>query len=121
MGFISNIAGTISDSINSEIDDQYLESFRTDSLGQDTLVRRAYRQNSRGRNQGSSDVITAGSKVLVPEGTYALMIDEGKELLKAHGIDPERYIGIGNCVLGYMKGDYPEAAPRKEKYVYWIE
>jgi nitroreductase len=49
------------------------------------------------------------------------MIDEGKELLKAHGIDPERYIGIGNCVLGYMKGDYPEAAPRKEKYVYWIE
>jgi membrane protease subunit (stomatin/prohibitin family) len=78
MGFISNIAGTISDSINSEINDQYLESFRTDSLGQDTLVRRAYRQNSRGRNQGSSDVITAGSKVLVPEGTYALMIDEGK-------------------------------------------
>ncbi|MBQ5767400.1 MAG: SPFH domain-containing protein [Clostridiales bacterium] len=78
MGFISNVAGTISDSINSEINDQYLESFRTDSLGQDTLVRRAYRQNSRGRNQGSSDVITAGSKVLVPEGTYALMIDEGK-------------------------------------------
>ena len=49
------------------------------------------------------------------------MIDEGKELLKAHGIDPERYVGIGNCVLGYMKGDYPVAAPRKDSYVYWIE
>ncbi len=35
MGFISNITGVISDSINSEIQDQYLEAFRTDSLGQD--------------------------------------------------------------------------------------
>lgn len=78
MGFISNVAGTISDSINSEINDQYLESFRTDSLGQNILVKRAYKQNSRGFNQGSNDVITAGSKVLVPEGTYALMIDDGK-------------------------------------------
>lgn len=78
MGFISNIAGTLSDSINSELKDQYLESFRTDSLGQDMLVKRAVRQNSFGNNQGSSDIITAGSKVLVPEGTYALMIDNGK-------------------------------------------
>ena len=43
MGFISNIAGVVSDSINSELQDQYLEAFRTDSLGQDTLVRRAKR------------------------------------------------------------------------------
>ena len=78
MGFISNIAGTISDSINSEIQDQYLEAFRTDSLGQTMLVKRAQRMNARGRNQGSSDVISAGSKVIVPEGTYALMIDNGK-------------------------------------------
>ena len=78
MGFISNIAGTISDSINSELNDQYLESFRTDSLGQDILVKRAKKQNSKGFNQGSSDVISAGSKVIVPEGTYALMIDNGQ-------------------------------------------
>lgn len=78
MGFISNIAGTISDSINSELQDQYLEAFRTDSLGQTMLVKRAQRMNARGRNQGSSDVISAGSKVIVPEGTYALMIDNGK-------------------------------------------
>ncbi len=78
MGFISNIAGTLSDSINSELKDQYLETFRTDSLGQDRLVKRAHRQNSAGLNQGSSDIISAGSKVLVPEGTYALMIDNGK-------------------------------------------
>ena len=78
MGFISNIAGTISDSINSEINDQYLDAFRTDSLGQNMLVKRAHRLNSNGRNQGSSDIIPAGSKVLVPEGTYALMIDNGQ-------------------------------------------
>ena len=78
MGFISNIAGTISDSINSEINDQYLDAFRTDSLGQNMLVKRAHRLNSNGRNQGSSDIISAGSKVLVPEGTYALMIDNGQ-------------------------------------------
>ena len=42
------------------------------------------------------------------------MIDEGKDILKDLGIDPERYVGIGNCVLGYVKGEYPEAAPRKE-------
>jgi len=78
MGFISNVAGTISDSINSELQDQYLEAFRTDSLGQNMLVKRAQRQNARGRNQGSPDVISAGSKILVPEGTYALMIDNGQ-------------------------------------------
>jgi len=49
------------------------------------------------------------------------MIEEGKNFLKNLGLDPERYIGIGNCVLGYIKGDYPEAAPRKDNYVYWIE
>ena len=78
MGFISNIAGTISDSISSELQDQYLEAFRTDSLGQDMLVKRAKRMNSKGFNQGSNNVISAGSKVIVPEGTYALMIDNGE-------------------------------------------
>ena len=78
MGFISNITGVISDSINSEIQDQYLEAFRTDSLGQDMLVKRAKRMNSKGFNQGSDDIISAGSKVIVPEGTYALMIDNGE-------------------------------------------
>ena len=77
MGFVSNITGTLSDSINSVINDQYLEAFRTDSLGQELLVKRAHRLNSKGNNLGSDDVITAGSKVLVPEGTYALMIDDG--------------------------------------------
>lgn len=78
MGFISNVVGTMADSISSEIKDQYLESFRTDSLGQTMLVKESAPLNTTGLNQGSSDVISAGSKILVPEGTYAIMVDNGQ-------------------------------------------
>ena len=47
--------------------------------------------------------------------------EEGKAILARLGIDTSKYVGIGNCILGYVKGDYPEARPRKENYVYWIE
>ena len=47
--------------------------------------------------------------------------EEGKAILAELGIDAGKYVGIGNCILGYVKGDYPEADPRKENYVYWIE
>ena len=46
--------------------------------------------------------------------------EEGKAILKGLGIEGN-YVGIGNCILGYIDGDYPEARPRKENYVYWIE
>ena len=42
---------------------------------------------------------------------------EGKALLRKWGI-PERYVGIGNCILGYgTPGGKKEAAPRKENYI----
>ena len=47
--------------------------------------------------------------------------EEGKAILAGLGIDTNKYVGIGNCILGYVNGDYPEARPRKENYVYWIE
>ncbi len=106
MGFISNIAGTISDSVNSELNDQlFLESFRTDSLGQNILVKRAYRQNSKGLNQGSSDVISAGSKILVPEGTYALMIDDGEivDSVTTPGLYTWDNSSSGSILSGNMK------------------
>lgn len=77
MGFISNITGALSESVRSELKDQYLEFFTTDSLGQDMLVKRAHRLNNTGRNKGSSEIISAGSKVIVPEGAYAVMTDGG--------------------------------------------
>lgn len=45
---------------------------------------------------------------------------EGKELLKSLGIEGD-YEGIGHCVLGYIDGEEPEAAPRKDSYVFYVE
>lgn len=42
--------------------------------------------------------------------------EEGKALMKQWGIS-ETYVGIGNCILGYQKGDTPEAKERKADYV----
>ena len=47
--------------------------------------------------------------------------EEGKAILTELGIDANKYVGIGNCILGYVNGDYPEAKPRKANYVYWVE
>ena len=41
---------------------------------------------------------------------------EGKELLKEWGLS-EKYVGIGNCILGFAKGDYPKAKERKSDYI----
>ena len=46
--------------------------------------------------------------------------EEGKAILTDLGIDASKYVGIGNCILGYAD-EHPVAKPRKENYVYWIE
>ena len=45
---------------------------------------------------------------------------EGREILKNLGIEGD-YEGIGNLILGYADGPEPEARPRKENYVYYID
>lgn len=44
---------------------------------------------------------------------------EGKALLKQWGID-EKYVGIGNCILGYGDDLKPDAKPRKNNYIYRV-
>ena len=46
--------------------------------------------------------------------------EEGKTILANLGVEGN-FVGRGNCILGYSNGDEPEARPRKENYVYWIE
>ena len=46
--------------------------------------------------------------------------DEGKEILKQLGIEGE-WEGIGHCAVGYVEGDTPAAAKRKDGRVYWVE
>lgn len=44
---------------------------------------------------------------------------EGKALLEKWGIQGD-YVGVGHCILGYVKGQVPEAKPRKENYIYRV-
>ncbi len=44
----------------------------------------------------------------------------GKEILQSLGIEGD-YEGIGHCILGYVDGEEPKAAPRKDSYVYYVE
>lgn len=46
--------------------------------------------------------------------------EEGKEILKKLGIEGE-WEGIGHCAVGFMDGEMPAAAPRKEGRVIWAE
>lgn len=47
-------------------------------------------------------------------------LPEGKEILQSLGIEGE-YEGIGNCIVGYPKGDLPAAKPKKENWVYYCK
>ncbi len=46
--------------------------------------------------------------------------EEGRSLMREWGVD-EKYIGVGNCILGYREGDMPAVRPRKEGYVINID
>ena len=46
--------------------------------------------------------------------------DEYKKLLKDIGVVGE-WEGIGHCAIGYIDGDIPKPAPRKENRVYFVE
>lgn len=47
-------------------------------------------------------------------------LPEGKAILRDLGIEGD-YEGIGHCILDYPDGEIPEARPRKDNYVFWIE
>ncbi len=46
--------------------------------------------------------------------------EEGKAILRELGVEGD-YVGVGNCVLGYVQGEMPAARPRKENYVIFVE
>ena len=45
--------------------------------------------------------------------------EEWKQWLKSLGLNGD-YEGIGNCVLGYVDGEYPGILPRKGERVYFV-
>ena len=46
--------------------------------------------------------------------------EEWKKLLKDIGVEGE-WEGIGHCAVGYIDGEAPKAAPRKDGRVFWAE
>lgn len=45
--------------------------------------------------------------------------EEGMALKEKWGV-PDRYAGIGNCILGYGDKEYPRAKSRKEDFVIYV-
>ena len=45
----------------------------------------------------------------------------GKKILDTLGLSADEWEGIGNCIIGYPKGEAPKAAARKEDRVYHID
>lgn len=46
--------------------------------------------------------------------------EEGKAILAELGITGDQ-VGIGHCALGYIDGEEPKVAPRKENWVYYAK
>jgi len=47
-------------------------------------------------------------------------LPEYKQLLKELGVEGE-WEGIGHCAVGYIDGELPQAAPRKDGRVFWAK
>ncbi len=45
---------------------------------------------------------------------------EGREILERIGIDPDEYVGVGNCVIGWPDKEIETDKPRKDGRVYHI-
>ena len=45
---------------------------------------------------------------------------EWQEWIKSLGLEGE-YEGIGNLVVGYLDGEYPDEKPRREGRLVWVE
>lgn len=46
--------------------------------------------------------------------------EEGKAILRELGLEGD-WVGIGHCVVGYIDGEEPKPAPRKDGRVFWVE
>ena len=57
---------------------------------------------------------------LVRRGKEEFEQPEYQQLLKDLGVEGE-WEGIGHCAVGYVNGDIPAPAPRKDGRVFWVE
>lgn len=76
MGFIQAALGAAAGTLA----DSWKDYFCCDSLGSDTLVKKAeHKAGSRSSNtKGTENIITDGSKIIVSDGQCAITVDQGK-------------------------------------------
>ena len=51
---------------------------------------------------------------------YGDYVDDKKKLLKEIGVEGE-WEGIGHCAVGYVDGEFPKPAKRKDNRVFWVD
>ena len=56
----------------------------------------------------------------IHRGKEQFETEEGKNILRKAGIDPNNYVGIDNVIVGYPDGEVTKAAARKPGRVYSI-
>ncbi len=57
----------------------------------------------------------------INRGKEMFCLPEGVNIMKGWGLDPERYEGLGICVLGYpAEGGIVRAKPRKADYILYV-
>ncbi|MCL2363527.1 MAG: SPFH domain-containing protein [Defluviitaleaceae bacterium] len=64
-------------SVGSTMRDQWLDFFVCDAIREDTLMVRGVRTNKNGRNNGSDNVISNGSGIIVSAGQCAIITSQG--------------------------------------------
>ena len=58
--------------------------------------------------------------IWIPRAKEEFELPEYQELLKEIGVEGE-WEGIGHCAVGYVDGEFPKPAKRKDNRVFWVD
>mgnify|MGYP002574164074 CR=1 FL=1 len=83
------------------------------------------------KTSGDADTVAGGPMMLaahslnlgsiwIHRAKEEFELPEYQELLKELGVDGE-WEGIGHCAVGYVDGEIPKAAKRKDDRVFWVD
>ena len=72
------------------------------------------------RNSTSWSVWRTERSIWIHRAKEEFELPEYQELLKELGVDGE-WEGIGHCAVGYVDGEIPKAAKRKDDRVFWVD
>ena len=92
----------------------------TDMSGDDGLDIETKTSQSYGQTGKTITNQSVGERSITVTGAILRDLDVNEALLKKLGVEGE-WEGIGHCAVGYIDGEAPKAAKRKDNRVFWIE